>query len=112
MITLENNLNKLSSFAELEEGWDSEMGLPFSAEHIEKVKTIIKELPTQPQIFPTGRGSIQLEYETDNQYLEFEIYEDKTAVLLMEGDRSVFEKIITNREKDKIYNMVRKYIES
>jgi hypothetical protein len=108
METLEDNLNKLDYFSGLKENWDREMGLPFSNEHIEKVKDIIIKLPTQPKIFPTGRGSIQLEYEEEDLYLEFEIYEDKTSILLMEGNDAVFEKIVTNREKEKIYNLVRR----
>jgi len=110
METLENNLDKLDYFFRLKENWDGYMGLPFLSEHIEKVKDIIIKLPTQPKIFPTSRGSIQLEYEEEELYLEFEIYEDKTSTLLMDGDNMIFEKMVTNREKEKIYNLVRKYI--
>lgn len=109
---IKENIDKLLAFSELQEDWDSENGLPFSDKHIEKVKAIIEELPIQPKIFPTGRGSIQLEYENQGIYLEFEIHEDKTAVLLMEGDHSVFEQTINEREKEKIYNIVRKFIAS
>ena len=39
-------------------------------------------MDNQPQIFPTGRQSIQLQYElADRSYLEFEIFEEKVSCL-------------------------------
>lgn len=79
---LEINLSKLDAFGELEPDWDSEDGLPFTQTHVNYIKELLPQLPRQPKIFPTGRGSIQLEYERRNgNYLEFEIYENRIDVL-------------------------------
>jgi hypothetical protein len=84
---LETNLSKLDAFSELEPNWDSEDGLPFTKTHINYIKELLPHLPRQPKIFPTGRGSIQLEYERRNgNYLEFEIYGNRIEVLEVIGD--------------------------
>ena len=47
-------------------------------------KEIVLKIPDdlQPSIFPTGRSSIQMQYElADNSYLEFEIFLDKIVFL-------------------------------
>ena len=49
-----------------------------------KCEKIIEKLSYQPEIYPTGRKSIQFQYElNDKSYLEFEIYEDKIMCLMV-----------------------------
>ena len=58
--------------------------LPFSEKLISKCKCIIKSLDQSPDIFPTGRGSIQFQFELeDRSYLELEIFEDKINALIV-----------------------------
>ncbi len=77
-LVLKENIQLLESYKTLPHNWNYNEAEPFSGEIVEKVIRIIKKLKSQPQIFPTGRMSIQLEYEKDNgDYLEFEIFEDK-----------------------------------
>ncbi len=38
-------------------------------------------------VFPTFRKSIQIEYETEESYTEFEIFDDKIIMLRMTDDR-------------------------
>ena len=85
MITFNDNMKTLSMIESLEENWNGYGAPPFQKELIDKVKCIIKNLDEQPEIFPTGRGTIQLEYNSkDESYLEFEIYLDRASMLLVE----------------------------
>ena len=38
-------------------------------------------------VFPTLRQSIQIEHETEDNYIEFEIFDDKIIMLRMTDDR-------------------------
>jgi hypothetical protein len=54
------------------------------------VDELIKKFSSlPPEIFLTGRDSIQLEWENDKGYLELEIYDDKINVLVMDKDENV-----------------------
>ena len=82
------NFEKLDSFAQLPENWNGYDAEKIPSELINKVRSVIYDLPVQPMIFPTGRKSIQLEYEKpDGDYLEFEIFEDRTVMLRIDGDK-------------------------
>ncbi|MBU0764546.1 MAG: hypothetical protein KJ607_06910, partial [Bacteroidetes bacterium] len=75
---LRRNYQILNSFKNLRENWNGNDAQPFPEHLIEKVIKIISKLEYQPQIFPTGRNSIQLEFENKNgDYLEFEIFPDR-----------------------------------
>lgn len=72
------NLNILESFKHLQDNWNGNGATRFNAGFIDRVQDIVLSLDKSPDIFPTGRNSIQLEYEKQNgDYLEFEIYEDE-----------------------------------
>jgi len=89
------NLTKLHEYSQLEKNWDSEGAKPFAKKLINYAWEIIIKLDIQPEIFPTMRESIQLEYEKDNgDYLEFEIYEDRIEV---------FEIIAKNEREYNVY---------
>lgn len=93
------NISKLDAFCDLKENWDSEGGLPFSKSLINKVRTTIYNLGEQPKVFPTGRGSIQLEYRKPNgRYLEFEIFDDRIIMLKVENRENIIEKDIHYEE--------------
>ncbi len=78
------NLEKIYRFSDYKEDWDGYGAPPFDKSVIERaVKFIFDEnLKIQPNVFPTGRGSIQLEFEPDdNHYLEIEIFKDRYNLL-------------------------------
>lgn len=78
----EQNLIRLDEISKLEENWNGYGAKAFSQELIGKCKDIINNLEFQPKIFPTGRKSVQFQYELeDRSYLEFEIFEDKISCL-------------------------------
>lgn len=68
---------KLDSFHGYEKNWNGYDAEPISDKLIYFVKNLIFELDIIPEIFPVADGSIQLEYDQDGKYLEFQIYEDK-----------------------------------
>lgn len=68
---------KLDEFHDYEKNWNGYDAEPISDKLIYFVKNLIFELDIIPEIFPVADGSIQLEYDQDGKYLEFQIYEDK-----------------------------------
>ena len=70
-VPLTRNLDKLRKISKLELKEDN--SISFSKYFIQQVANILSRLKYQPEIFPTFTGNIQLEYETDNQYLEIEV---------------------------------------
>ncbi len=78
------SIKRIEEIASLEYDWNGYGASPFSHGLIAKCKEIVKNLEIQPQIYPTGRKSIQFQYElSDRSYLEFEIFEDKTLCLIV-----------------------------
>lgn len=81
-IRKKENLKDLDDMVGFETDWDGYGSKGFSPELIAKCKKIIKDLKEQPEVFPTGRKSVQMQYKFDDHtYLEFEIYEDKIVSL-------------------------------
>lgn len=81
----------------------------FSKELVEYVRTIIDKLGSQPDIFPTARNSIQLEYEKIGDfYLEFEIFGKnniKMFSILKKSNKTITKKI-TDKE---LIEVVKRY---
>lgn len=75
------NIRILYSFQDLESNWNGNGAEPFNPNLIERCRQLVMTLERQPQIFPTARQSIQLEYERiDAGYLELEIFESTIHV--------------------------------
>lgn len=73
------NLEKIYRFASYTNNWDGYGAPPIDKKVIDKsIKFIFeKNLITQPSVFPTGRGTIQFEFEPDeNHYMEIEIFKN------------------------------------
>lgn len=67
----------LDWIASLPEDWDGEGSPAISGSLVRVVCEVVRTLPRVPFIAPTGRGSIQLEYEDDGLgYLEFDLSND------------------------------------
>lgn len=83
------NFEIIEGFQNLKDNWDGEGAKAFNTEHLEKIKKILErpDLVRQPDIFPTFRESIQLEYEKGNgDYLEIEVFFDEIHMLLQKND--------------------------
>ena len=109
---LSRNFNKLKTIRELKEGWFN--GNPgnenaFSDNLVNRVANILSKLKNQPEVFPTGVNTIQIEFEKSNgEYLEFEFFEDgKISKFYLNSiksySRNVSEKNIFKSVKD-FYN--------
>ena len=73
--SLHENIRRLNSFLYLKQNWNNNNANPFNNKLIDKAFNILTSLNYSPEVFPSGRDSIQFEFEKDNgDYLEFEIF--------------------------------------
>lgn len=107
------NLERLENIVELETDWNGYGAEPFSTTLVDEVKNIILNLNEQPEIFPTGRNSIQLEYHLpDESYLELEVFEDKVVAMQVSGtdyDNAQFWEVATD-DVAQIRNITDKFL--
>lgn len=101
------NVQKLKTFSELPANWNENGALPFSNALIKRCRHIISILDVQPEIFPTGANSIQMEYEKENgEYLEFNIYDDRIDIYRVDSDGSEDEYSIGIQEENMLKKLV------
>lgn len=87
-------LEKINSFKNLETNWDTYGALPITDIVINSSLTFLNKFKIIPDIFPTGRGSIQFEFEKSNgDYLEFEIFTDKINYYLKTNSIDIEEQL-------------------
>jgi len=106
---LRKNVDILIEIGQLEDNWNQYGAKKFNQNLIYKCIKIINEtdLQYQPEIFPTGRESIQFEYEPDDDhYLEIEIFEDRIKLYIR-----IDSKIISDNkvELQKVINRVNEF---
>lgn len=93
IINKDKNIEQIKMISSLEFDWNGYGSPPVPESVINLSIDIINTLDIQPEIFPTARKSIQFEYhKKDKSYLEFEIYESKITILIVEKrdyDKSV-----------------------
>lgn len=72
----EKTIEKLKELSTLGDNWNG-YGAPHLTDRVlDNTRTVLSYLHFDPQIFPTGRNSIQLEYGNDKDRIELEIFED------------------------------------
>lgn len=72
------NINKIKKMALFDYDWNGTGGSAFSQNAIALFESIIEMLDKQPQIAPTGRNSLLLQYELDDKsLLAFEVSENR-----------------------------------
>ena len=106
------NLTRLGEISQLQEDWDGYGAKPFEKALINKCVYIINKLRYQPEIYPTGRQSIQFQFElADRSYLEFEIYKDRTLCLIVpkRDYTKAIEKEISEEETNNIQEIVNSF---
>lgn len=73
---LRRNLATLQEIADLQPNWNENGADSFSSDLIRFAASILEQLPVQPDVFPTARNSIQLEFNNQKgDYLEFELFD-------------------------------------
>lgn len=76
------NLRTLENIQKLENDWNGYGAESFPTDVISLSRDIVMILDYQPEIFPTGRQTVQMEYElSDRSYLEIEVYEEKIKIM-------------------------------
>lgn len=95
---LKLNKRKLHEFKRFGNDWNGYNGQTFDDKLLALVENIISELDYQPQIFPTGRGTIQIEkFVDDNNFIEIEISENEIFAYQIKNGIEI-EKEITQGE--------------
>lgn len=83
---LKENRRKLSHFGNLGSNWNGYNSVPIETTIIDQVLTLISDLDFQPSIFPTGRGTLQLEYfKNEENFLELEIFSNEGFLYKIEN---------------------------
>ena len=108
------SIERLKDIENLAYDWNGYGAKPFSSMLIDKCERIVGALSVQPLIYPTGRSSIQFQYElNDKSYLEFEIFENKTMCLQVPKRiySAAIELKLVDSEDSKIKEIVDKFYE-
>lgn len=80
--TLLDNIEKLREISSLEDGWSGPDSSAIGERVLAMAKNIVQQICHQPVIYPTGRGTIQMQFEQeDRSYLELEIFEEKIVCM-------------------------------
>ncbi|MBD3343047.1 MAG: hypothetical protein GF353_28375 [Candidatus Lokiarchaeota archaeon] len=104
------NKRKLEDFRKLKKNWNGYSAEKIDDEIVDKCIKLITDsrLRYQPYIYPTGRNSIQFEYEkSDGSYLEIEFFKDKISLLYT--DSFEFETEIGNVNLDNIIDLIDRF---
>ena len=80
-----------------------ETGVKLPESVLALVANLLSSTPLSFAVFPTLRQSIQIEHETEDSYIEFEIFDDKIIMLRMTEDRIDEEREVT---ADEMYEIV------
>ena len=84
------NLNKIKKMSYFADDWNGTGGEAFSSDTITFLKSVINELKKQPDIAPTGRGSLLMQYKlSDKSILALEVNEKRVEkVYVPQGNYS------------------------
>lgn len=85
------NRKILKEIENFEDNWNGYDAAAFNKDYVREVADIVEHLYPAPEVFPTANSSIQLEYEDNDYYLEFEIMEDM-YVKMYAARNNTFEK--------------------
>ena len=84
---LEENLLLLSEISELGDDWDAYGASGISSQCTRLAMSIIQNLPCQPLISPTGRGSVYIQYEhSERGFLGYEVFDDYVVMCRVGGN--------------------------
>lgn len=77
MISKQDCFDRLKEISEFKENWNGYGAEPIDKDLIDECKIIVNQVSVYPEIFPTANKSIQLEYDSDEAYIEIEIFSDR-----------------------------------
>lgn len=74
---LQHSLKAIADIRKLKDGWNGYGAKRIPDSVCAVAEKVVSHLTVQPEIFPTARRTIHMEYNFENNnYLEFEIFED------------------------------------
>ena len=106
------NLEIIEKMSLLNNNWNGTGGRKFSRDSISFFKSIIEKIEKQPEIAPTGRNSLLMQYELDDKsLLAFEVSLNRTEkVYLPKGDFSMVQiQVFTDHVEQKIREGVERF---
>ena len=107
----EINFDKIEKMASFESDWNGNCGLPFTATAINRFKQVIRKLAIQPQIAPTGRNSLLLQYEKkDGTLLTFELKERSAEMVYVPF--GIYKNAITKVIENDVINTIVECVEN
>ena len=74
------NIKDIFLISKFEYDWNGNDGRPFELKHLRTFYETISRINIQPDIAPTGRQSLTLEYRYGNIWLGFELFWNKLQV--------------------------------
>jgi len=101
-----SNLLDLQTISKLKNNWDGYNAPKIPKRVIRIVSTVIKNLKVQPEIFPTTRKSLQLEYHRGENYLEIEVFKHKVNVYI-ESNATCYSYLI---KRNNIQNLIDNFL--
>lgn len=102
-LALYESIDTLEKYRALKAGWNGKGSTPFDVELIDNAIDFVKQLDYQPEIFPTGRDSIQFEYHTEWGYLEVEMDRYGISMLIeRHGQAKEYDSVSTDEAITKI----------
>ena len=106
-MTFLKNALLLREISMLEDDWNDDGAPKFSEECIALAQRVINNLPTQPLIAPTFRGTVYMEYKrSDRSSLAFEIGENVVDIAYIPQQN--FELAIEKKITENIIAIIRK----
>lgn len=80
-MTKQENIQRLDDISRLKENWNGYGAKAFPVDLILKCKNIASGLDMEMDIYQTGRQSIQFQYDKNGDYLEFEVFLNRTIAM-------------------------------
>lgn len=91
---LKTNKRKLEAIRKLRPNWNSYDGEAFDESLINEIEKIITDLDYQPNIFPTGRGTVQIEkYINEENLVEIEVSNSEIFAYQVKDGREIEKEI-------------------
>jgi hypothetical protein len=110
-LLIKKKLNELQilSYLNLPNNWNGNDAKAISKNIVDKAIGLLINIDHQPEIFPTGRNTIQFEYENSDNYLEIEIFDD---IMVIYKNIDNHEKEIQTNDPEIIYQEITAYYAS
>ena len=100
----------LSLIEQYEQNWNGYGADPFPADLLQMCEAFAEQFPFSFEVYPTGRNSIQFEWETaKGAYIEFEIFSTHISCYLLLNNGEEEESTINIHDLKKIAHLIKRY---